>query len=173
MTIEERQYPIGKWTAKPSASQEEIKQNLDELLVSTHKLISLTGNLSEHDLSKTYREGGWTIRQLIHHLADTHLWHFIRLKHLLIEDNPTGFFANVNAFANTPDATTGPVSDSLQMILSTHSRYAYVFKNISEADYSRAYYHPFRQILVNAPQALDMVVWHLRHHLTHIEIALA
>jgi uncharacterized damage-inducible protein DinB len=172
MTLEQLQYPVGKWAAKESYSSEEIQANIAEVLAYATKFKELTQNLSEEDLEKTYREGSWTIRQVIHHVADTHLWHFIRIKQALTEENPAGVFGNVNALAVLPDTQKAPIADSLQMIESTHKRYAYVFSNIPASDYGRTYYHPFRQINVTVPQALDMTVWHSRHHYGHILIAL-
>jgi uncharacterized damage-inducible protein DinB len=172
MTLEQIQYPNGKWVAKDQYSPEEIKQNIEEILIYPLKYRDLTENLSDDDLEKTYREGSWTIRQLVHHVADTHLWHFIRLKHALTEENPVGFMANVNAFAALPDGNKAPVEDSLQMISSTHGRYGYLFAQLSESDYQRTYFHPFRQLSVNLPQAIDMVLWHAKHHYEHIRIAL-
>ena len=172
MTIEQIQYPIGKWVAKNHYSSEEIQQNIAELLAYSLKYKELTQHLSEEDLAKTYREGSWTVRQIVHHVADTHLWHFIRIKQALTEENPHGVFGNVNALSALPDSSKAPIEDSLQMIESTHKRYAYVCLNISESDYNRTYYHPFRQINVTLPQAIDMTVWHTKHHLRHMEIAL-
>lgn len=172
MTIEQIQYPIGKWVAKNHYSFEEIQQNIAELLAYSLKYKELTQHLSEEDLAKTYREGSWTVRQIVHHVADTHLWHFIRIKQALTEENPHGVFGNVNALSALPDSAKAPIEDSLQMIESTHKRYAYVCSNIPESEYSRTYYHPFRQINVTLPQAIDMTVWHTKHHLRHMEIAL-
>ena len=173
MTLEQIQYPIGKWASKGHYSPEEIEQNMADILACALKYKELTQYLSNEDLEKTYREGSWTIRQLVHHVADTHLWHFIRIKQALTEENPVGVLGNVNALADLPDSAKAPIDDSLQMIESTHKRYAYVFSNILESDYGRTYYHPFRQISVNLLQAIDMTVWHAKHHLGHIEIALA
>jgi hypothetical protein len=170
--IENVQYPVGKWASKDHYSSEEIKQNIADILAYALKYKELTQHLSEEDLEKTYREGSWTIRQVVHHVADTHLFHFLRLKHALTEENPNGVIGNVNALAMLPDSAKAPIEDSLQMIESTHKRYAYVFSNIPVSGYGRTYYHPFRQINVNLPQAIDMTVWHAKHHLGHIEIAL-
>lgn len=172
MTIEQIQYPIGKWVAKDHYSSEEIQKNIADLLAYPLKYRELTQHLSEENLAKTYREGSWTVRQIVHHVADTHLWHFIRIKQALTEENPNGIFGNVNALSALPDSSKAPVEDSLQMIESTHKRYAYVCSNISLNEYHRTYYHPFRQINVTIPQALDMTVWHAKHHLQHILIAL-
>lgn len=170
--LETIQYPIGKWASKAHYSAEEIQQNRADILTYALKYRELTSHLSEEDLEKTYRENSWTIRQLVHHVADTHLWHFIRIKQALTEENPHGVLGNVNAFSALPDSVKAPIEDSLLMIESTHKRYAYLFANIPESDYHRTYYHPFRQINVTLLQAIDMTVWHTKHHLGHIEIAL-
>jgi hypothetical protein len=172
MTLEQIQYPIGKWAAKESYSSEEIQQNIALMRAYVLKYKELTQHLSEEDLEKTYREGSWTIRQVVHHVADTHLWHFIRIKQALTEENAVGVFGNVNALSALADSAKAPIADSLQMIESTHNRYAYLFENIAESDFAKTYYHPFRQINVTIPQAIDMTVWHAKHHLGHIEIAL-
>ena len=172
MTLEQIQYPIGKWTAKDHYSSEEIQENIAQIIAYGLKYKELTQSLSEEDLEKTYREGSWTIRQLVHHVADTHLWHFIRVKQALTEASPIGLFGNVNALSALPDSAQAPIADSLMMIEGTHNRYAYLFKNIPESEYRRTYYHPFRQIDVTIPQALDMTVWHAKHHFGHIMIAL-
>lgn len=171
--IENIQYPVGKWTAKDRYSSEEIQQNIAQIRAYGLKFKELTLQLSQEDLEKTYREGSWTIRQVVHHVADTHLWHFIRIKQALTEENPIGMFGNVNALSVLPDSAKAPISDSLLMIESTHNRYAYVFENIRESEYQKTYYHPFRQINVTIPQALDMTVWHAKHHFEHIKIALS
>ena len=172
MTLEQRQFPIGKWIAKDHYSSEEIQENIALMKAFGLKFKELTQHLSEEDLEKTYREGSWTIRQVVHHVADTHLWHFIRIKQALTEENPIGIFGNVTALSILPDSAKAPISDSLMMIESTHNRYAYVFENIDRIDYHRTYYHPFRQLHITIPQAIDMTVWHAKHHFEHIRIAL-
>ncbi len=172
MTLEQIQYPIGKWASKDHYSPEEIEQNITDILAYALKYRELTSHLSDEDLEKTYREGSWTIRQLVHHVADTHMWHFIRIKQALTEGSPVGLFGNVNALAALADSAKAPIMNSLQMIECTHNRYAYLAENIAESEYHKTYYHPFRQIHVTIPQAIDMSVWHLKHHLGHIEIAL-
>ena len=172
MNIENIKYPIGKWAVKDHYSSEEIQENITLLKAYGLKYKELTQHLSEEDLEKTYREGSWTIRQLVHHVADTHLWHFIRIKQALTEENAVGIFGNVTALSVLPDSAKAPISDSLMMIESTHNRYAYVFENIAESDYFKTYYHPFRQLHITIPQAIDMTVWHAKHHFEHIRIAL-
>jgi DinB superfamily len=171
MTIEQRQYPIGKWESKEIYSAEEIQQNLSDMVMYAQKYSELTAHLSDEDLAKTYREGSWTIRQIVHHVADTQLWHYIRLKQTLAEENPTGIFVNVNALVTLADYETA-IADSLQMIKGAHTRYAILFASVSASDHSKTYYHPHRKINVTMPQGLDMALWHAKHHYHHICIAL-
>ena len=171
-SIESVQYPIGKWASKDHYSQEEIEQNMADILAYALKYKELTQHLSEEDLEKTYREGSWTIRQVVHHVADTHQWHFIRIKQALTEENAVGIVFNVNALAALADAAKAPIADSLAIIESTYNRYVYLFENIAVSDYGRTYYHPFRQLHITIPQAIDMTVWHAKHHFEHIRIAL-
>ena len=172
MTLEQIQYPVGKWMAKNHYSSEEIQENIALLRAYGLKYKDLTQNLSEEDLEKTYREGSWTIRQVVHHVADTHQWHFIRIKQALTEENAVGIVFNVNVLATLADAAKAPIADSLAIIESTHNRYIYLFENIAVSDYPRTYYHPFRQLHITIPQALNMTVWHAKHHFEHIRIAL-
>ena len=172
MTLEQRQFPIGKWTVKDHYSSKEIQENIALLKAYGLKYKQLTQHLSEEDLEKTYREGSWTTRQLVHHVADTHQWHFIRIKQALTEENAVGILLNVTAVSALPDSDKAPIKDSLMMIESTHNRYAYLFENIAESEYTKSYYHPLRQLHITIPQALDITVWHAKHHFEHIRIAL-
>ena len=172
MTLEQRQFPIGKWIAKDGYSAEEVQENIALLKAYGLKYKELTQHLSEEDLEKTYREGSWTIRQVVHHVADTHQWHFIRIKQALTEENAVGIVFNVNALAALADTAKAPIVDSLAIIESTHNRYVYLFESIAESDYGKTYYHPLRQLHITIPQAIDMTVWHAKHHFEHIRIAL-
>jgi DinB superfamily len=170
--MEHLQYPVGKWSPKEITDYQEIKNLAAEILKYAAQYRTLTKNLDNKQLAKKYREGSWTIRQLVHHVADSHLFHYLRLKHALTEDKPVGVLGKINDWAEMADYTEGPIEDSLLMIESVHRRYVILFESLSEEVYDRSYFHPFRQLYLTIPQSLDMIVWHLRHHLAHIEIAL-
>jgi hypothetical protein len=170
--MEHLQYPVGKWSPKEITDNQEIKDLAADILKYSSQYRILTENLDTDELSKTYREGSWNIRQLVHHVADSHLFHYLRLKHALTEEKPNGVLGKINDWAEMADYTEGPIEDSLLMIESVHRRYVLLFKSLSPEVYDRSYFHPFRQLYVTIPQSLDMIVWHLRHHLAHIEIAL-
>jgi DinB superfamily len=170
--MEHLQYPVGKWSPKEITDSQEIKSLSKDILKYAAQYRNLTENLDNQELAKTYREGSWNIRQLVHHVADSHLFHYLRLKHALTEDKPVGVLGKINDWAEMADYTEGPIEDSLLMIESVHRRYVLLFESLSPEVYERSYFHPFRQLYVTIPQSLDMIVWHLRHHLAHIEIAL-
>jgi hypothetical protein len=170
--MEHLQYPVGKWSPKEITDNQEIKDLAADILKYSSQYRILTEKLDTNELSKTYREGSWNIRQLVHHVADSHLFHYLRLKHALTEEKPNGVLGKINDWAEMADYTEGPIEDSLLMIESVHRRYVLLFESLNPDVYDRSYFHPFRQLYVTIPQSLDMIVWHLRHHLAHIEIAL-
>lgn len=174
MSIEERQYPIGKWQIRDEYAADEIEQSIQFLLAFPQEIEQLTATLSATDWAKPYREGGWNVRQLVHHLADTHLFYLIRLKHALTEDNPNGLVAKVNEWANYSDyGTDASVADSLGMLAITHRKFIFLVQSLNPEQWQRTYHHPVRQLNINVAQSIDMLLWHCKHHLAHIKLALA
>ena len=132
----------------------------------------LVGSLSDAELAKTYREGSWNVRQLVHHVADIQYLHYFRIKKVLTEpDYRTQTIIDMNAWAVTPDSLTNPVSDSLQMLEGVTARYVNLARSLSEEQLALSYFHPLRQIWFNQKQTLAMSAWHVRHHLAHIRLA--
>ncbi len=172
--VDPRQFPIGPWTAPETFTFAEKETLLAQLRHLPNEYRALTANLTDADLARTYRPGSWTIRQLVHHVADTHQWHYFRIKHALtLPDTQPGILSTMNHWANQPDGHDAPIEASLAILTGLHHRLAYLLERLPDADWQRAYYHSFRQINVPLPQALDMVVWHATHHLAHIKLALA
>ncbi|MDI9857700.1 YfiT family bacillithiol transferase [Flectobacillus roseus] len=172
MDITALQFPIGKWSPKGEYTPEEFQERLNTLKNIPAEYRALTENLSHEDLQKQYREGSWTIQQLINHVADMHLLHYIRFKHALTETDPNGVVAKIDAWATMEEAKTAPIAFSLQMIEGTHARWTYLIEQMSEEEFQRGYYHPIRQIYIKLIDALDMGAWHAKHHLEHIKLAL-
>lgn len=168
-----RQYPIGRWDGRDAYTPDERRDLINQLRALPAQYRRETGSLPDEDLMRPYRPGSWTVRQLVHHVADTHHWHFFRVKQALAEtEKTTGLFASVNAWATLPDTLTAPVEPSLLLIEGIHQRWALLGDNLSEADWARVYYHPGRQRDLSLAQALAIGVWHARHHLAHIRLAL-
>ena len=110
MELEQRQYPIGKWTFKKKYSEKEIQRFIAIIEKYPAKYKRLTKHLSDSDLAKTYREGGWNTRQVITHIADMHILHFARFKQALCDDNPVGFAANINGWNSLAEVNNAPVA---------------------------------------------------------------
>lgn len=171
---ESRQFPIGRWSGQTNFTTDELQTRIEQLRELPGLYRELTESLSDEELAKCYRSGSWTVRQLVHHVADTHQWHYFRIKHALtVPDIAPGMFSNVNNWAQQPDGHALPVAPSLAILEGLHQRLAYFYEHLPQADWQKAYYHPFRQINVSLVQAIDMVVWHGQHHLAHIRLALA
>ena len=168
-----RQYPIGLWDARDTYPPDERRALIEKLRSLPGLYRRQTESLTEQELMSHYRPGSWTVRQLVHHVADTHQWHFFRVKQALAEtEKTTGLFASVNAWSAMMDYQTAPVEPSLLMLEGVHQRWAFLCDTLSEADWARVYYHPGRQRDLSLAQALAVGVWHACHHLAHIELAL-
>ncbi len=168
MTLEQRQYPIGKWTPKRSYSAKEIERNIGIIEKYPAKYKRLTKKLSDEELNKTYREGAWNIRQLLTHISDMHIMHYARFKQALSEENPVGFIANINAWNATAEILSTPPVDALLLLEATHKRWVLLMRNMSESDFDKTFFHALRQLNLTLAQALSMA----KHHFEHIRIAL-
>jgi uncharacterized damage-inducible protein DinB len=159
-------YPIGRFlapTVVTPAQREELIETIRQLPA---KLREAVAGLSEAQLDTPYREGGWTSRQVVHHIADSHINCFVRFKLALTEDWPTIKPYDEAAWAKLADSAA-PVETSLALIDGMHSRWAGLLEAMSEDDFHLGFYHPVmgRQTLT---RALAMYSWHGRHHTAHI-----
>ena len=172
--MQDRKYPIGPIALQQTYTPGEVEQLIDVLQASPAHYRKLVETLSPNDLAKTYREGSWTVQQLVHHVADMQLLHFLRMKKALTEpDYEFATLVDMNAWAATPDSTTAPVDDSLLLFEGVHRRYVYLAKSLNDTQLAIRYFHPVRQIWFTQAQALAMSAWHVQHHLAHIKLALA
>lgn len=173
LSLEHLQYPIGLWNGQATYTPAERHSLIEQLRSLPAEYRRQTEGLTDHELSQQYRPGSWTVRQLVHHVADTHHWHFFRVKDALAQaGKTTGLFADVTAWASLADAQTGPIEPSLLLIEGIHQRWAYLCETFSGTDWERVYCHPGRRRDLSLAQALAVGVWHGRHHLAHIGLAL-
>ena len=172
--MDNRRYPIGPFVTQNTYSTGELAQLIHIIETSPAQYRQLVENLSPADLAKTYREGSWTVHQLIHHVADIQLVHFFRMKKALTEpDYKVITLIDMNAWVHTADATEAPIADSLVLFDGVTRRYVYLAKSLTEPMLAITYYHPVREIMINQAQALAMTAWHVQHHLAHIKLALS
>jgi uncharacterized damage-inducible protein DinB len=160
-------YPIGKFSrpAAISASQrEEFLRDIEDLPSNMQRAVT---GLTEEQLDTPYRDGGWTLRQVVHHVADSHMHSYIRCKFAKSMENPTIMPYDEQIWAEYDDGANAPVEVSLALISSLHNRWARWLRSLPESDFERTLVHP-----ENGPMTLDMVMalysWHSRHHTAHI-----
>lgn len=171
--MDNRKFPIGPFVCQDAYSTDELAELIATIEKSPATYRQVVENLSPDELAKTYREGSWTVRQLIHHVADIQLLHFFRMKKALTEpDYETVTLINMDGWAATTDSTLAPVEDSLRLFEGVTQRYVRLGKSLSDDQLAISYYHPVRQRSYNQAQALAMSAWHVQHHLAHIRLAL-
>lgn len=164
-------YPIGKATEQPdsgAAYDEQIRLNrLADIEITPGLLEHAILNLDEHQLNTVYREGGWTVKQVVHHVADSHMNAYTRFKLALTEDNPVIKPYDENAWANLADSNL-PVNISLTLLHALHKRWVELMKSMSEADWQKTFFHPEQQQTITLWNVLATYAWHGKHHTAHI-----
>ena len=169
----DNRYPIGPFELHENYSDEELKDFIHILETIPAQYRNLTENLTDTQLARTYRDGSWNIQQLIHHVADIQFLHYFRMKKALTEpDHQETTLIDMNAWSATPDSLAAPISYSLLTLEGILHRYAFLIRTLTEKQLSIRYFHPVRGIWFNQKQAIAMSVWHVRHHLAHIGLAL-
>lgn len=166
--LEELRYPIGRYQ-KPEVWNPEMVQDWIKVLeVLPLWMDACIENLDEAQLQVPYREGGWTIQQVVHHVADSHVNAYIRLKLALTEDNPTIKPYDENAWALLEDVKRVPVNISVTMLHTIHRRMVAILKNMKPADWERTYFHPEHKRTFPLWEMVATYAWHSRHHTEHI-----
>ena len=161
-------YPIGIFEAPAIYTSEILTKAIQTIEQFPKKLKVEVAHLSPDQLETPYRSGGWTIRQVIHHCADSHMNCFIRLKWTLTENNPTIKFYYENLWAEGIDNKTMPIEPTLQFLDGLHFRLAYVMKSLSEDALQLAYIHPEHNKEFELREMICLYAWHCDHHLAHI-----
>ena len=160
-------YPIGR-VGKAAASNPDIRATqIQTLRMLPERLRAAVAGLNDAQFDTPYREGGWTVRQVVHHVADSHAMAYIRCRLGLTEDWPTINPYNEAAWANLPDSRLLTVDVSLALVEALHARWVALLESLSEEDFRKGYSHPERgrEMLV---KMLAMYDWHSRHHTAHI-----
>ena len=166
-TVADPRYPVGRFVFDPDITNDKRQGWIDEIACAPWKLRAAIAGLDDEQMQTPYRDGGWTIPQVIHHLADSHMNSFIRFKLALTEDNPTIKPYKEAAWAELTDGRDAPVELSLKLLDVLHERWALLLSSLSAEDWTRTFNHPERGPLT-LDQNLQLYAWHSRHHIAHI-----
>ncbi len=165
---EQMAYPIGRYEV-PEKYLPELQNEWIVAIEALPKWMDLCiENLDADQLDTPYRPGGWTINQVIHHVADSHMNAYIRLKLSLTEDSPVVKPYDENLWAELPDVDTVPVNVSITLLHALHRRWVQVLRNMQPEDWERTYFHPEHERYVPLWEMTDQYAWHGRHHMEQI-----
>jgi hypothetical protein len=163
------QYPIGKYIEQPF-SVKQLKEWLLDIETLPMHIEHAVLNLDEHQLQTPYRPGGWTVHQVVHHVADSHMNAYIRFKLGLTEDNPTIKPYEEKQWAEMADTKNLPINISITILFAVHLRLLEVLKHVKEDEWNRTVFHPEHQKTMTLWYLLGMYAWHGKHHTAHIRI---
>lgn len=160
-------YPIGKYQKHAPLKDHERAEMIESLAVAPAKFRDAVKGLNEEQLDTPYRDGGWTVRQLIHHVADSHMNSYCRFRFAVTEAEPTVKAYDEKMWAELFDARTAPVELSLNLIDSLHARWVMMLNSLRPIDFMRTMKHPEHGSMT-LDDALALYEWHGRHHAAHI-----
>lgn len=167
-------YPIGRpqLPTEPllAAERADLLQQITELPA---QLTAAAQAVGGERLQLPYRPGGWTGRQVIHHLADSHMNCYFRFRLALTEDNPTVRPYDEQAWAELPDVAATPITVSLALLEALHTRWVTLLQHLSATQWQRTFYHPGSERTITLDQALALYAWHGQHHLAHLKSLVA
>ncbi len=170
--VDRERYPIGTFVRTPVPLDPADRDALiSEIAWLPAEVRALVHGLSDQDLDTAYRSGGWTIRQLVHHLPDSHINAYVRMKLALTEDAPVVKVYMEDRWAALPEARSGPVAMSLDLLDALHRRWVALLRALPASDFARLYMHP-ELGAVPLDVGLGLYAWHGKHHCAHIRAAL-
>ena len=167
MNDEELRYPIGKFKLEGEVTEEMISKFIRDLVEVPGEFKKAVEGLTEEQLNTVYRSGGWNLKQVVHHVVDSHMNSYIRFKLALTEDEPQIKAYDEKKWAELADSSMTPVSVSINLLDNLHSRWADLLRSMSFKDFQRTYRHPVNGVSTLG-RALALYSWHGKHHAAHI-----
>jgi uncharacterized damage-inducible protein DinB len=165
--VTDLQFPIGRFKLEGTPTDDDIRQAIDDIAKAPANFCAAVEGLSQEQLDTPYRPGGWTVRQVVHHVPDSHLNSYCRLKLALTEDEPTIKPYHEDRWAELVDSRTAPIEVSLAMLGSLHERWVLLLNSLTPAEFARTFRHPDIGVLTLAKNVC-LYAWHGRHHAAHI-----
>ena len=164
---EDLRYPIGTYTPLPY-SEEQAEQWLADIKFFPHVIENAVHGLDEFQLQTPYRAGGWTVHQLVHHVADSHMNAYIRFKLGYTEDKPTIRPYDEKLWAGTADVQKLPINVSITLLYALHQRWHEFLIHFSASDWQKTVFHPEHKKEFTLWQLLGLYAWHGKHHAAHV-----
>lgn len=161
------QYPVGKFERPEKLTGEQRRACIATIAETPARLKAAVVGLNATQLDTPYRPGGWTVRQVVHHIPDSHMNSYVRFRLALTETEPTIKPYDEALWAELADAKTAPVEPSLALLENLHARWVLLLRSLSDADWTRTFRHP-ELGLMTLEQNLALYDWHGRHHVAHI-----
>ena len=161
-------YPIGQFSPPEKVSEEERQQHIVTVAELPQQLTEAVEPLIDAQLDTPYRDEGWTVRQVVHHLPDSHLNAYTRFRLALTEDNPTIRPYAEDRWAELSDARKARIEPSLQLLEALHQRWVMLLQSLTDEDFARTFVHPQQEKTYRLDVALANYAWHGQHHLAHI-----
>lgn len=169
MSLEELKYPIGHFVKPPGINSMIVKDWVAQIEALPVNVLDIVTPLSKTQLDTPYRQGGWTVRQVVHHLADSHHHSYIRFKWALTEDNPVIKPYLEKEWAQLFDSVSGPIDLSLAHLEAVHAKLVYLLNGLSAVELKKTFIHPVGNTETTLEENIGRYAWHGNHHLAHIQ----
>lgn len=167
--MENLQYPIGHFKCPNEITKAQIDEWIQVLETLPKRLAILVGNLTHEQLETPYRPQGWSVRQVIHHIGDSHHNSYTRFKWALTEDKPVIKAYEEKEWSQLFDSKNAPIELSLNYITALHAKLVHLLKGLDDVDLTREYIHPDGNVAVSVAENIGKYAWHSNHHFAHIE----
>lgn len=164
-------YPIGEFKKPASYYEADLRNWMNDLKNLPALLEQELKGLDDDDLETPYRDGGWTIRQVVNHLADSHVNAYVRLRLALTQTNPEVLGYDQDSWAMLIDAEDGPVEPSIKILDGVHSRLLHLLDSLRHGEFERTYYHKEYEKTYKVWEVVALYAWHSNHHLAHVKQA--
>ena len=168
--LEKLRFPVGHFQYQSGDFEKNKNVWLETIAQFPAKISELANSMTEEELDSQYRPEGWTARQVIHHVVDSHMNSYIRFKWTLTENEPMIKAYEEKFWAELPEAKTAPVEISLNLLAALHARWSLMLNAMTEEDWSRKLNHPDWEKPLNLKLMLGLYAWHCRHHLEHVRL---
>ena len=166
--IADPRYPVGPFKRPATLTPAERTAAIDIIAQAPDALRAAVEGLKEAQLDTQYREGGWTVRQVLHHVPDSHMNAYVRFKLALTEDVPTIKPYDEAKWAELEDSKSNLVNESLTLLEALHARWVFLLRRMQPADFARKLNHPEWETPLSLDSLLALYAWHSRHHVAHI-----